>query len=166
MVWSLAVALPFSVIFWNVMAKPRITMTGLVCRTNYRVIYGDTDAGGVVYNANYLRICEIGRSELMRRHVMAYSEIERNDLILPVTESYLRYKAPARYDDLLTVDTCIAEVSRFTCRFHYRILRQGEERQQLLVKGFTVHAAIHREGKLTPLPEYVLKKMEKLTQTD
>ena len=67
-------------------------MQGQVCRSTYRVIYGDTDAGRVVYNANYLRFCEIGRSELMRRHVMPYSEIEQLGMILPVTESYLRYK--------------------------------------------------------------------------
>ncbi len=47
-----------------------------VFKTTYRVLYGDTDAGGVVYNANYLRYFERGRTELMREWVCSYREIE------------------------------------------------------------------------------------------
>ena len=70
--------------------------------SHYRVLYGDTDAGGVVYNANYLRFFELGRSDFMRTYVCSYREIEERGLILPVTESFARYKAPAFYDDLVT----------------------------------------------------------------
>ncbi len=129
-----------------------------------RVLYGDTDAGGVVYNANYLRYFEIGRTELMREQVCSYNEIEKLGFILPVTECWARYKAPAFYDDLLTVETTIAEVSTLKCKFAYRVIRQEKntERPKLLVKGYTVHAAITREGKLTRLPDELLHKIEKL----
>ena len=129
-----------------------------------RVLYGDTDAGGVVYNANYLRYFEIGRTELMREQVCSYNEIEKLGFILPVTECWARYKAPAFYDDLLTVETTIAEVSALKCKFAYRVIRQEKntERPKLLVKGYTVHAAITREGKLTRLPDELLHKIEKL----
>jgi len=136
-----------------------------ISKTTVRVLYGDTDAGGVVYNANYLRYFEIGRTELMRDHICSYSKIEKLGFLLPVTECWARYKAPAFYDDLLIVETNIAEVSRLKCKFAYRVIREGKntERPKLLVKGYTVHAAITREGKLTRLPEEILNKIEKLT---
>lgn len=135
-----------------------------IFQTTVRVLYGDTDAGGVVYNANYLRYFEIGRTELMREWVTSYNKIEKMGFVLPVTESWSRYKAPAFYDDLLTIHTSIAEMTRFKCKFNYRVLRQetDSDRLKLLVKGYTVHAAITREGKLTRLPENILAKMTKL----
>jgi len=137
-----------------------VKMSEPVFRIPYRVIYGDTDAGSVVYNANYLRLFEMGRTELMRARSLPYSLIEERDLIMPVTEAYLRYKAPARYDDLITIETCLAEVKKVSCRFNYRIVRPEENgRQQLLVKGFTVHACVNRQGKLTPIPEDVCRAL-------
>jgi acyl-CoA thioester hydrolase len=132
--------------------------------TPYRVLYGDTDAGGVVYNANYLRYFEQGRTELMRAHVCSYKEIEDRGLILPVTETHARFKAPAFYDDLLTIETSIGELNKFTCRFNYRVTRQDKDRPRptLLVKGYTIHAAVTREGKLVRLPEDVLARLRAL----
>lgn len=139
-------------------------MQNTTFRTTTRVLYGDTDAGGVVYNANYLRYFEIGRTELMRAWVLSYREIETLGLVLPVTECWSRYKAPALYDDLLTIETTIAELSSLKCRFNYRILRTETEapRPKLLVKGYTVHAAVTRDGKLARLPEALLEKMTPL----
>lgn len=136
-------------------------MSEHVFNATVRVLYGDTDAGGVVYNANYLRYFEIGRTELMREWVCSYNEIEKLGFVLPVTESWLRYKAPAFYDDLLTIETTVAELSRIKCKFSYRIYRQqeGNSRPRLLVKGYTVHAAVTREGKLTRLPDAILEKI-------
>ena len=131
----------------------------------YRVIYGDTDAGGVVYNANYLRYFEMGRTEMMRDRHMPYSEIEERGLIIPVTESYLRFKAPARYDDLITIDTSLLEVKKVSCRFNYRVLRHEQAgKEQLLVKGFTVHACVNREGKLTPFPQDIFENMRTISR--
>lgn len=148
-------------------------MSEHIFRTTVRVLYGDTDAGGVVYNANYLRYFEIGRTELMREWICSYSEIEKLGFVLPVTESWLRYKAPAFYDNLLTIETTIAELSRFTCTFNYRVYRgqEGNSSPRLVVKGYTVHAAVTREGKLSRLPGEILEKIaryavdsEKMTQ--
>ena len=148
------------------MADLRMEMTESVCsRIQYRVIYGDTDAGGIVYYANYLRFMEMGRNEMMRELALPYSELEDQGLIVPVTECYLRYKASGRYDDLLTIATSLAEVKRFSCRFHYRITRpdaEGSSPDLLLIKGFTKHACIDRQGKLMPFPPSV---QEQLMQT-
>ena len=130
-------------------------------RATVRVLYGDTDAGGVVYNANYLRYFEIGRTELMREWVCSYRDIEELGLVLPVTECWSRYKAPAQYDDLLLIETEIADLSLLKCKFSYRILRQEEEavRPRLLAKGYTIHAAVDRSGKLARLPAEIVAKM-------
>ena len=145
------------------MSKLAVGLTEPVFTVPYRVIYGDTDAAGVVYNANYLRYFEIGRTEMMRAWALPYSAIEEMGCILPVTESYLRFKAPAAYDDLLTIATSLVEVSRVTCRFHYSITRDSaDDRSVLLVKGFTAHACINRQGKLTPFPTVVMEKITAL----
>jgi acyl-CoA thioester hydrolase len=139
------------------------TATKPVFSATHRVLYGDTDAGGVVYNANFLRYFERGRTELMREWVgVTYREIEAMGFILPVTESWARYKAPAFYDDLLTIETTIGALSKITCTFNYRITRQDPDRSKptLLVKGYTVHAAVTRAGKLTRLPADIISKME------
>jgi acyl-CoA thioester hydrolase len=136
-------------------------MPANIFQTTVRVLYGDTDAGGVVYNANYLRYFEIGRTELMRAWVCSYSDIEKLGFVLPVIECWSRFKAPAFYDDLLTIETTIAEISNLKCTFSYRILRkeQGINHPKLLVKGYTVHAAITKEGKLTRLPKEIIQKI-------
>jgi len=144
-------------------SKLAVGLAEPVFKVTYRVIYGDTDAAGVVYNANYLRYFEIGRTEMMRAWALPYSAIEELGCILPVTESYLRFKAPAAYDDLLTIATSLVEVSKVTCRFHYAISRDQEgQRPLLLVKGFTAHACINRQGKLTPFPAVVMEKITAL----
>lgn len=150
------------------MADLRSKMTEPVFTTQYRVIYGDTDSGGVVYNANYLRFVEIGRTEMMRSWAIPYSEMERRGIVLPVTESYLRYKAPARYDDLVTIATSLAEIKYVSCRFHYRITCMHSDKsgggELLLVKGFTSHACIDRQGKLMPFPEEIREAMQGIWQ--
>ena len=137
-------------------------MSEHIFTTTVRVLYGDTDAGGVVYNANYLRYFEIGRTELMRAWVCSYSDIEKLGFVLPVIECWSRFKAPTVYDDLLVIETTIAEVNTLKCKFNYRILKKelGIDRPRLLVKGYTVHAAVTRAGTLTRLPDEILQKLE------
>ena len=136
-----------------------------VHRMTCRVLYGDTDAGGVVYNANYLRYFEQGRTEMMRELVCSYRDIEKLGIVLPVTECFVRYKSPAFYDDLLTIETWVEEVTPIKCRFNYRVVRPEErlERAKLLVKGYTVHVAVTRQGKLTRLPDEIIGKLSSLS---
>ncbi len=133
-------------------------------RTPYRVIYGDTDAAAVVYNANYLRFFEIGRTELMREKVCSYREIEALGLLLPVTECFVRYKAFACYDDLLQIETRLVWLKKVSCKFSYRLLREDPEggKEKLIAKGYTIHAAVSREGKLSPLPGELIPRLQAL----
>lgn len=143
------------------MSGLRIQLKEPIHTCTSRVLYGDTDAGGVVYNANYLRFFEKGRSAFMRELVCSYRELEELGFILPVVESYLRYKAPARYDDLLIIKSSLQEISPYTWRFNHHILRSEDEK--LLVKGFTVHASVNRQGRLTRLPEDYVAKMHQVS---
>ncbi len=125
-------------------------------RTELRVIYGDTDQMGVVYYANYLRFFEAGRNEFIRARGMRYRDFEeRFGLRLPVAEAQVSYKAPARYDDLLVVETTLAEVRRASARFEYRIVREGE----VLVTGETVHACVDLEGRVRRMPPELLERL-------
>lgn len=140
-----------------------LSMPEPVHKTTCRVLYGDTDAAGVVYYANFLRYFEKGRTEFMRDLVLTYREIEDHGLVLPVIECYSRYKAPASYDDLLLIETSLAELKPLSCRFTYRIYRDDSgNAQTLLAKGYTVHASVNREGRLTKLPAHILAKLEKI----
>ena len=140
-----------------------LSMPEPVHTISYRVLYGDTDAAGVVYYANYLRFFEKGRTEYMRDLVVTYHEIESLGLLLPVIECYSRYKAPAAYDDLLSIETSLAELKNISCRFNYRIYRNDcNKSKTFLAKGYTVHASVNREGRLTRLPDQLLDKLSKI----
>lgn len=125
---------------------------------SYRVIYGDTDCGGVMYYANYLRLFEMGRTELIRKKGLSYREIEEDlGIILPVVEVYAKYKAPAKYDDILIIKTALSEVKSFKISFSYEIYRNGE----LLCEGKTLHVPINREGKIVRLPQKLIDLLKK-----
>jgi acyl-CoA thioester hydrolase len=125
-------------------------------KTDIRVIYGDTDQMGFVYYANYLRFFESGRNEYLRARGAPYREVEAElGIRLPVVEAKVHYKAPARYDDLLVVETVLAQVRRASARFEY-VVRRGEE---LLVTGHTVHACIDFDGTIQRLPESLVARL-------
>jgi acyl-CoA thioester hydrolase len=125
-------------------------------KTDIRVIYGDTDRMGVVYYANYLRYFEAGRNEFIRARGLRYRDFEdRFRLMLPVVEAHVSYRAPARYDDLLGVETSLAEVKRASARFEYRIVRDGE----VVATGHTLHACVDLEGRVQRMPRELLEKL-------
>jgi acyl-CoA thioester hydrolase len=126
-------------------------------KTEYRVIYGDTDQMGVVYYANYLRFFEAGRNEYLRAHGARYRDVEAElQIHLPVVEAHVAYKLPARYDDLLAVETTLAKVGKASARFEYRVLRAEE----LLATGHTVHACVDFQGKLQRLPAALAERLQ------
>jgi acyl-CoA thioester hydrolase len=121
-----------------------------------RVIYGDTDQMGVVYYANYLRYFEAGRNEFIRAKGLRYRDFETTyGRVLPVVEAHVAYRTPARYDDLLTVETSLTEARRATARFGYRIVRDGE----VVATGHTVHACLDRSGRVQRMPKELLEAL-------
>ncbi len=125
-----------------------------------RVIYGDTDQMGVVYYANYFRYFEFARSEYFRARGGNYAEVERAGFQLPVVEASCRYKAPARYDDMLAIQVTVAKLRGASIVFTYELFREGEPRT-LLCTGRTLHACVGRaDGRPTRLPESLVRLMK------
>jgi acyl-CoA thioester hydrolase len=122
--------------------------------TRYRVIYGDTDQMGVVYYANYLRWFERGRSEFLRQIGLPYGLIEQQGFHFPVTEVSCRYAASARYDDVVQIETELAELGRASLSFSYRISRQVDN--DALAAGVTKHACIDQAGKVSRIPNTLI----------
>ena len=120
---------------------------GAVNRSTYRVIYGDTDQMGVVYYANYFAFFERGRCEYMRERAFDYAAFERDGFAFPVVDAACRYRSPARFDDLLVIETQVTSVARVRFDFGYRILRDDT----VLAEGATQHACIAR-GRPARLP--------------
>ena len=117
-----------------------------------RVIFGDTDAAGIVYYGNYLRWFEVGRAELMRRKGFSYLDTMERGVLLPVIEAGARYHASARYDDELRIHAGVRDVRGVRLTFGYRIDRDDGTR---LVTGHTVHAFTGRDGRpVRPPPEF------------
>ncbi len=130
-----------------------------ISRVTYRILYGDTDCGGVVYYGTYLRLFEIGRTELLRNFGITYRELEEQEkILLPVVEAYIRYRAPAKYDDLVEIRTKLTDLKPYKVCFHYEIYRNN----RLITEGFTVHAPITQEGRLTKFPVHILQKLKSL----
>ena len=132
-------------------------MKPLIHHTQVRVTYADTDAMGIVYHANYLCWLEVGRTELMRSLGIAYKEMEEGGTFLPVSEVFCKYHVPARYDDLLIIETTVDFLKRASIQFSYRILRQSDE--TLLITGSTLHAFVDREGKIVKVPPALRSKL-------
>jgi acyl-CoA thioester hydrolase len=122
-------------------------------RTTYRVIYGDTDNMGQAYYGNYFRWFEIGRSEMFRDLGLPYKAVEDYGIFLPVAESHCKYATPAKYDDILVIETSLDTKLKAAIKFDYKIYK--EDGITLIAKGYTKHPCVNREGKVVRPPEFL-----------
>ncbi len=106
---------------------------------------------GVVYYANFFVYFEMGRTEFLRHLGLPYSEMEKEQIFFPVAEAYCKFRSPARYDDILIIQTWISELKHATVEFSYKIIR--EEDQKLVAEGFTKLASLNASRRPTSLPE-------------
>jgi acyl-CoA thioester hydrolase len=118
-------------------------------RIEIRVRYCETDAMGFLHHANHVAYFEMGRTELLRAQGGDYRSIEEAGLFLVVVKLECRYHAPAKYDDLLTLETTVERVSAVKIEHSYRLLR-GD---QLLATASSVLACVDREGRVQRLPD-------------
>lgn len=121
--------------------------------TQLRVRYVETDAMGIVHHASYVAWLELGRTELLRELGQSYREWERAGVHLSVGEVQVKYRAPAYFDDLVTVHTQVTEAARRRVGFSYRIEREGA----LLAEARTVHMVTGAKGKASVLPDEFLR---------
>lgn len=99
-------------------------MEAITNKTQYRVIYGDTDQMGVVYYGNYGRFFEIGRTEMIREMGFPYIEIEKRGIVMPVYSLESRYRKVITYDELITIETTVKEMPTARMKFYHRIFKE------------------------------------------
>ncbi len=122
-----------------------------IIETTLRVRYAETDAMGVVYHANYLVWFEVGRGDYFRALHQDYGEWEKMGYLLPVSEAYARYQAPASFGDLITVRTWLKESRSRSLTLGYKVCHASSQRS--LVTGWTKHICVDRQGNARRLPE-------------
>jgi acyl-CoA thioester hydrolase len=111
----------------------------------FRVRYAETDQMGVVYHTNYLVWCEMGRTDFIRRRGMSYADMERSGTLLAVSDLSARFHGAARYEELIRVQTTLAELQSRLIVFDYLIT--NAETGQKLVSARTSLVSIDRSGR-------------------
>jgi len=124
-----------------------------------RVRYAETDQMGVVYHANYLVWCEIGRTDYIRSRGLSYADMERQGLQLAVTDVTMRLHASARYDDLVRVTTRVVGVRSRAVEFAYEIAR-GDTGAVIASVGTTL-VSVSPDGRPVVLPADIRALLER-----
>jgi acyl-CoA thioester hydrolase len=114
-----------------------------------RVRFYETDLMGIVHHGSYVAYLEVARVEWLRRRGVAYADWARKGLHLAVVDLSLQYRAPARFDDEIDVETTLGDRRAASIRFDYRLLRVGDG--TLLAEGSTRLACVDDAGALRRL---------------
>jgi len=127
--------------------------------SEFRVRYSETDQMGVVYHAEYLVWCEVGRTDLIRALGLPYADLERRGTALAVAEASIRYHAAARYDDIIRVETRLVDVRSRAITFEY-VIRNASTGDRL-ASARTMLVSIDPTGRPVPMPADVRALMER-----
>ena len=128
-------------------------------KTEQRVYYADTDHGGVVYYANYLKWFEIGRTEILRQFGFNYADFEKQGLIAPVVEVKCSYKGPIAYNEIIIIKTRIDNIGNSSIRFNYEIINRKSNK--LLAEGYTVNVFVDKKTmKSSRIPNRLRKALQ------
>ena len=111
-----------------------------------RVLYAHTDKMGVVNNARYLEYFEAGRNDLLRKTGYPYTELEKENIALPVIEANCKYIAGAKYDDIITVKSYLREMPTVRIKIEYEVYVENK----LVASGYTIHSFVDFE-KMKPI---------------
>jgi acyl-CoA thioester hydrolase len=142
-------------------AAPSALASGVTHTMPLRVYYEDTDGAGIVYYANYLKFAERGRTEMMRTLGFAHSRIHaESGIIFTVRRLGADYRAPARLDDALSVNTRVVEIGAATLSLDQEIRRGG----QVLVALDVLVACVGRDGRPRRVPADLRAALGSLTQ--
>ena len=114
-----------------------------------RVRFGETDLMGIVHHASYLSYFEAARVAWLRRRGVTYKTWAERGWHLPVVEATLRYRAPAKFEDVLTVEVDLSEIRSHSLRYTYKVTRDEE----LLAEGETRLACVDGTHQLLKLPD-------------
>tara|TARA_B100002051_G_scaffold74755_1_gene71307 strand:- start:561 stop:959 length:399 start_codon:yes stop_codon:yes gene_type:complete len=122
-----------------------------------KIYYEDTDAGGVVYYANYLKFLERARSEAI--YSLGYTNssiLEQFGVLLIVKSCNIEYRKPARFEDTLEI---ISEIKSFTKTSF--LMKQSISRINEIISDAEIHiVSVDKNGKPSKIPEDLKKKLE------
>ena len=126
-----------------------------------RVYWEDTDAGGIVYYANYLKFMERARTEWLRARGVEQTDLkDREGVMFVVVRAEADFHMPARYGDLLQVTCEVSGSTRASLTFRQDVVRAGEDAEELLVAGSVRIACLDAlKFRPRPLPEMVLQEI-------
>ena len=123
-----------------------------------KVYYKDVDKMGIVYYSRYLEYFEESRTELLSSLGLKVNDIEKLGIILPVISCHCEFKKGARFEDIILVRSWIEERPRSTLKISYEaILKKTND---LLVKGYTIHAFVNNNWKAVKPSYKILEKIE------
>ncbi|MBC7782969.1 MAG: acyl-CoA thioesterase [Burkholderiales bacterium] len=124
------------------MSLPEHTIT-------FRVRYPEVDSMGYVHHSRYLQYFELGRVEMLRHNGHSYVDLEKRGILFVVIKAEIRFRAPARYDDELALQTRLARQTHVKYEHTY-ILKRGDT---VVAEGSTTIACVNRAGELQKIPE-------------
>lgn len=125
----------------------------------HRVTYADCTLGNHIYYARYLDLLEAARGGFFRQLGLPLLQLQEQDTVFPVVECRLRYKSPARYDDVLTIEVWPTLAEGVRLNFGYRLLK---EKNVLVFEGETLHVCAGVNEKPKRLPADLIAKLERL----
>lgn len=132
----------------------------LIHKTSLRVRYADTDQMQYAYNGKYFEYFEVGRTEMMREQGLTYRTIEANGYQMPVYETFLQFKNPALYDELLEVETRVKNLPKAKVHIDHSI--RSIDRNIVIAEGYIELAFIKKDTKkIARAPEFFLNAMKK-----
>jgi acyl-CoA thioester hydrolase len=123
----------------------------------HRVTYADCTVGNHIYHSRYLDLLEAARGEFIRSLGATVLELQERDFIFPVIEARLRYKFPARYDDLLAIEVWVTALEKVRLNFGHRILNLNGK---LILEAETFHVCTGVDEKPKRLPEELAEKLK------
>jgi acyl-CoA thioester hydrolase len=126
-------------------------------RYPHRVSYAECTVGNHVYYARYLDLLEAARGAFFRELGTSFLEWQRRDVIFPVIEARLRYKSPARYDDMLAIEVWLTEAERVRLNFAYRVTN---EKGDLVLEAETFHVCTGLDEKPKRLPDELAARLK------
>ena len=134
----------------------------MISKTQIVVRYQETDQMGIVHHSVYPVWYEVARTDFCRNMGMSYSEMEELGLMTPIYEVHSCYKAPAKYEDVLTVEATLVKISEYRLEFSYRIFKADT----LIHTGNTTHVFVNsKDFKLVNVKKHFPKIYDMLKST-
>ena len=136
-------------------------MTVGIFRHTHRVTYAECTVGNHIYHSRYLDLIEAARGEFIRSLGHTVLHWQEKDVIFPVIEARVRYKSPARYDDLLAIEVWPTLIQRVRLNFGHRVTNQHGK---IVIEAETFHACTGIDEKPKRMPEELAERLRPYLQ--